>query len=93
MFNLRNVVEDERFCDGSPVYSGDLYFEDNKIISFVENPIDEYIFPSGQETDKEKYQEFLNGQIDTDKPWKTDEIDLFDSGISNLLTQEIKQAC
>ena len=90
MFKLKEVVEHISDIDGSPYYSGDLFFKDSKIVSFVEHSIEGQIFPSGEPTDADAYNEFLSeqGELKTDS--LGNELDLFHDGIRRMIRDELK---
>lgn len=95
-YKLRELKSSLNHYDYSEYYSGKLYKNDLFIIDFYEHPIEGGYYPNGIPFSKREYRRFLETVNRLKKCCKNvnntwDELDLFNKGISELVTFHFKK--
>lgn len=93
MFKLKNVIRHYRGGDGSPYYSGDLFYNDVKVVPFIQDSIEGWFFQNGEENEPVLLSVYMNEIKGTYPKVGNDEISMFDKGIEALIKiADIKDA-
>ncbi|CAK7075603.1 hypothetical protein [Tissierella sp.] len=85
MYSLKNIIGTENEWDHCESFRGDLYKNEEYIISFYEHPVEGGYYPNGKAQNAKAYNEFINAVKKDYFVLFWDEWNLFDKGISELI--------